>query len=71
MKKLAHLIVLNSSRRVGFSLNRFNKVNIILKTGSKVILANSDQTPELSSKIIKHHELFIYTVSYLINDKRS
>ena len=32
MKKLTHVIV-NTSRRVGFSLHRFNKVNIILKTG--------------------------------------
>ena len=33
MKKLTHVIVLNSPRKVGFSLHRFYKVNIIFKTG--------------------------------------
>ena len=48
MKRLTHVIVLNSPRRVGFSLHRFTKVNIILKTGFQSNIGK-DQTPELSS----------------------
>ena len=33
IKKLTHVIILNIPRIMGFSLHRFNKVNIILKTG--------------------------------------
>ena len=71
---LIRVIIINISCRAGSSLHRFNEVNVNLKAGFQsniVCLANNDQPPELSSKILKYHELCIYTVCYMINDNKN